>query len=192
MGLLGELPPLRFGTWGHAKGCRQPLALSKPRQTQPLARARTGGSRSVSVLAQKRKLVDKVSATGETKRSRKMQPHEHRQEQLPGQQRTCRWFDPKVSEVDHFAKHSHAHHSQGRKGFCIRCDLHRNRKDYETIQRMGPTLAGLRERIVCALCPRSPTVGACDWCARRVCRGCLEELTGECWVCLGARKPSGV
>ena len=63
MGLLGELPPLRFGTWGHAKkGCRQPLALSKPRQTQPLARARTGGSRSVSVLAQKRKLVDKVSA----------------------------------------------------------------------------------------------------------------------------------
>ena len=116
MGLLGELPPLRFGTWGHAKkGSRQPLALSKPRQTQPLARARTGGSRSVSVLAQKRKLVDKVSATGETKRRRKMQPHERRQEQLPGQQRTCRWFDPKVSEVDHFANHSHANHSQGQR-----------------------------------------------------------------------------
>ena len=60
---------------------------------------------------------------------------------------------------------------------------------YETIQRMGPTLAGLRERIVCALCPRSPTVGACDWCARRVCRGCLDERTGECWVCLGYEGP---
>ena len=138
MGLLGELPPLRFGNWGHAKkGSRQPLALSKPRQTQPLARARTGGSRSVSVLAQKRKLVDKVSATGETKRRRKMQPHERRQEQLPGQQRTCRWFDPKVSEVDHFANHSHANHSQGRKGLCIRCDLHRNRKDYEACAKLG-------------------------------------------------------
>ena len=132
------LPPLRFGIGGRAKGHRQaqPLAGDRKRkQTQPLARARTGGIRSASASAQKRKRVDKVSATGEAKRSRKMQPHERRQEHLSlgqkrsqplaRQQSTCRWFDPKVCEADHFA--SHREH----KGFCIRCDLHRNRRDYE-------------------------------------------------------------
>ena len=126
MGALGELPPLRFGTWGHAKGSRRQLAPSKPKKTQPLARGRTGGCRSVSAVAQKRKFVDKTSATGETKRRRKMQPHKRAKEQPGGKQEVCSWFDPKVSEEDHFTSRS-----QCCKGFCLRCDLYRNRKDYE-------------------------------------------------------------
>ena len=124
MGALGELPPLRFGTWGHAKGSRRQLAPSKPKKTQPLARGRTSGCRSVSAVAQKRKFVDTTSATGETKRRREMQPHERGKEQPGGKERVCRWLDPQVSEADHFT-------SCQRKEFCIRCDLYRNRKDYE-------------------------------------------------------------
>ena len=149
MGLSGGVPPLRFGTWGPAKGRRQHLAPGKPRQTQPLARgsssdsvtqplARGSSSDSVSTVAQKRKLVDKAAATGATKRRRKMQPDQRVQEQLGGKSRThCSWLDdprnPNVSEAEHFASHSRC------KGFCIRCDLYRNRKDYESyrINRVG-------------------------------------------------------
>ena len=116
---MGMLPPLRFGSWGHAKGRRQPLALSQRKQTQPLVRASTSRTGPVPASAQKRKLAAKVPASGETKRSRKMPP------QSSEQPRTCRWFDPKVSEADHFTIHSQD------KGFCIRCDLHRNRKHYD-------------------------------------------------------------
>ena len=38
--------------------------------------------------------------------------------------KTCGWLDPQVSEADHFANCK-------AKGFCIRCDLHRNRHDYD-------------------------------------------------------------
>ena len=123
MGHFGSLPPLRFGTWVPAKGRRQHLFPRKPRQTQPLARG--SSSDSVSTVAQKRKLVGKASSIGETKRRRMMQPDQRGQEQLGGKSRTCSWLDPKVSEVDHFTSHSQC------KGFCIRCDLYRNRKDYD-------------------------------------------------------------
>ena len=74
--------------------------------------------------------MDKASATGETKRRRQMPPDQRVQEQLGGKSRTCSWLDPKVSEVDHFTSHSRC------KGFCIRCDLYRNRKDYDACATM--------------------------------------------------------
>ena len=111
----GSLPPLRFGL-GVSR-------CTKPRQTQPMARASSSESVSTSG-AQKRQLVGKASATGETKRRWIMQ--QSRGEQL-GEWRSR--FDPKVSEAEHFA-------SCRCKGFCIRCDLFRNRKDYDACAMM--------------------------------------------------------
>ena len=41
----------------------------------------------------------------------------------------------------------------------------------------------------CTLCTRNPIVGSCDLCHHRCCRGCLEETTRQCWVCLGYSSP---
>ena len=117
-GGLGSLPPLRFGLGV----CRS----TKPRQTQPMARASSSESVSTSG-AQKRQLVGKASATGETKRRRIVQ--QSRREQLGEGQIAGSRFDPKVSEAEHFA-------SCRCKGFCIRCDLFRNRKDYDACANM--------------------------------------------------------
>ena len=38
---------------------------------------------------------------------------------------------------------------------------------------------------VCALCTRSPTRGTCVTCGRMCCRGCIEDASRQCWVCLG-------
>ena len=114
MGSLGVLPPLRFGTWGCAKG---------PSTRREGTRAATGRTTSVASKVHKRKLQELASATGESKRARKSQG---RNERILEQEGTCRRLDPRVSEAHHFAEHSGAC-----KGFCFRCDLFRNRKDYE-------------------------------------------------------------
>ena len=44
--------------------------------------------------------------------------------------------------------------------------------------------------MVCALCPRAPTIGACWTCGRRCCIGCLEvDVSDQCWSCLGYSGP---
>ena len=42
-----------------------------------------------------------------------------------------------------------------------------------------------RQLLVCALCTRSPTRGTCVTCGRMCCRGCIEDASRQCWVCLG-------
>ena len=46
-----------------------------------------------------------------------------------------------------------------------------------------------RQLLVCALCPRSPTLGTCESCGRMCCRGCIEEESRQCWSCLGYGSP---
>ena len=48
---------------------------------------------------------------------------------------------------------------------------------------------GIRQHLSCAFCDRSPTIGTCHLCERMGCRGCIEDLTGECWCCLGYGSP---
>ena len=48
---------------------------------------------------------------------------------------------------------------------------------------------GIRQHLKCAFCDRSPTIGTCHLCERMGCRGCIEDLTGECWCCLGYGSP---
>ena len=48
---------------------------------------------------------------------------------------------------------------------------------------------GIRQHLSCAFCDRSPCIGTCHLCERMGCRGCIEELTGECWCCLGYGSP---
>ena len=53
-----------------------------------------------------------------------------------------------------------------------------------------PAIQEASERMVCALCPRAPTVGACWTCGRRCCIGCLEvDASDQCWACLGYGSP---
>ena len=49
--------------------------------------------------------------------------------------------------------------------------------------------ADVRRHLECARCDRHATIGECDTCHRRCCRGCLEEATGQCWCCLGYGSP---
>ena len=124
------MPALRFGCWG-GQGVK--LAKRRSSQTQPLARTRGDGNHLdfSKTRKTKRKREHPISAIGERKSARKKlkQTCDNKEQPLArdANGKSFKKFDPGVSEDAHFCQHRNC------KGFCIRCDLHRDRKSYEAV-----------------------------------------------------------
>ena len=127
MGVMGGVPALRFGCWGGGQGVK--LAKRRSSQTQPLARTRRDGKHLDLSKTRKRKREHPISATGEGKRARKKLKQTCNNKEQPlardASDKSFNKFELGVSEDAHFCQHRKC------KGFCIRCDLHRDRKSYE-------------------------------------------------------------